>query len=600
MGRFFKNLSIRFKVWIMMGFFLLDLVVGFVFFSIVLSGMVRQVQARITMETTYAGYLTAQIDLNNYVVIQDPMKVGEFEKNMTLIAQNSEQISKDIQQLGIDLPELEKLPELSKQYHKLFQNFVQKEKTKENQTLFIDQSNKVEKQVTQIFEKLKKQFNEVVFSRMKKVVGTVTVVFSITFLISLLFGWLVLRSITVPVQVMLERFSAISGKKEQGEEMDLSVHIQVEHQDELGKMALLVNGFLSRLNRDFRKLGQIIKETENSGMSMVRSAQEETREIQNIENSMKHISENVEDQTSGVEQVSSTLEEMVRNIDHIATNIEKQAASVNESAGTIEEMSRNIEHITKNSVKTKETSKQLSLVARDGGDAVKKSMFAIREVAEYSNQILKLLKLITDIARQTNLLAMNASIEAAHAGDAGKGFAIVADEIRRLSENTNKSAREIQGVVNTIVEKIDVSANLSERAEMGLEKIVSFAAQTETIIVELNMMMEEQNVSTKDILNSTQTLVQLTEEIRLAMSEQKYGVDEFGVTMNNLKDLFVESRDEINQHLAGVDHLVQLVSQTETVIQQNQLQMMEMSALLHQFKLAQGTKSSETGLKLVE
>jgi methyl-accepting chemotaxis protein len=411
---------------------------------------------------------------------------------------------------------------------------------------------------------------------------------------------LIIRSISIPLKGIMSRLPELL--KSEGKKVDLTKTIDVDYKNELGRIAIYVNRLMSQMNSDFGRVLEVAKRVSSSTGTLMGIAEDQAREAEIISASIGQIGMNVEEQTSGVEQVSSTLEEMSRNIDNIAGNITRQSSAVEESASTIEEMGRNIENITRISGQTKQISEQLNTVAKEGGDAVKESVHSIQDVAEYSNQILKLLKLITDIAKQTNLLAMNASIEAAHAGEAGKGFAIVAEEIRRLSDTTNKNAKEIQDVVVTMVEKIGNSVGLSEKAGEGLNRIMDFAKQTEETISQLNLMMEEQNSSNKEILRATESLVNITEEVQIAMEEQKAGVNEFSVTMNSLRELFMQTKDSIHSHLSSLGNLIDCIERMQTTVKENHSSFTELNLLLEQFKLEDKSEaeSEETSMQLVE
>ena len=275
-----------------------------------------------------------------------------------------------------------------------------------------------------------------------------------------------------------------------------------------------------------------------------------------------------------------------------------------ESASAIEEMSRNIESSTVTAGKTRGISKNLNSMANEGGKAVKDSISSIRTVSEYSQQILKMLKLITDISKQTNLLAMNASIEAAHAGEAGKGFAIVADEIRRLSENTNKNAKDIGEVVGTIVQKIEDSVKLAEKAGIGLDMIMAYSHQNVQSSTELNTIMEEQSHSAQEILHSIQDIVEITEEIRASMEEQKVGTNEFSETMRNLRDISLDSKESIGHHSESTDDLLSSFSTIKEIANANLTMIESLKELIGRFELDENPgeikDSDETSMKLVE
>lgn len=434
------------------------------------------------------------------------------------------------------------------------------------------------------------------FARLTSYFAVISTVLGIGIVAIVLIILLIARRLTKPIVGMTETLTDIAGG-----EGDLTRRIRVDSQDEVGKLAENFNQFIGHLNDDLVAVEKASSRMK-TGADRSRELMEQSvsRNIDVIQASITKIDSQTENSTSGIEELTATLEEMARNIDSIMTTMTRQASAVEEGASSIEEMVRNIENTTNLSKKSHEISGNLNGVASEGGQAVKNSIRSIRDVAEFSQQILKLLGLITNIAKQTNLLAMNAAIEAAHAGEAGKGFAIVADEIRRLSEDTNKNARDIGEVVSTIVGKIDESVKLSERAGVGLDTITAYSQQNVQIISQLSLAMTEQNNGAKEILKATQELVKITEEVKVSMTEQKHATDEFGSALRSLRDLSLDSKENIKKHLDNLGELVAVQDEFRTIVLENQTEAEKLHKLVEKFKLSDASETEKTGLKLVE
>lgn len=381
-------------------------------------------------------------------------------------------------------------------------------------------------------------------------------------------------------------------------EGDLTRRIETSSQDEIGNLANHFNALLARLNHDLSKVDQSAQNLKDGSTSARQRMEEGSEHLTLITRSIGNIARQTENAASGIEQLTATVEEMARNIDSLMNSMSRQAASVEESASSIEEMARNIEQTAGMAEKTKDISKNLNQVAQEGSSAVNNSMTSIREVSEYSRQILKLLSLITNIAKQTNLLAMNAAIEAAHAGEAGKGFAIVADEIRRLSEDTNKNARDIGEVVGTIVSKIDESVKLSEKAGIGLEMITAYSQQNVKVISQLSLALSEQKNGAQEILKSTEDLVRITEEVKLSMTEQKKATDEFSHALADLRDEVIQNKDHLIEHSSSTAQLQGLIEEIRDQGLKNQENAEQLGHLVSRFKLDRNAEDEPTGLAL--
>ncbi|MGC8771347.1 MAG: cache domain-containing protein [Brevinematia bacterium] len=414
---------------------------------------------------------------------------------------------------------------------------------------------------------------------------------------SALIIWLVGR---YPIRFLMKNLDNVKGKiyniVSGTEKADLTKRLEITSYDEIGEIASLVNSMFEKLNRDILNVKNTSELLTNSTDETSKIMEENIKQnIKNIEKTIKDVRGFIENSASGIEELTATVEEMARNIDSIANSMIRQASAVEESASSIEEMVRNIDNTASLSTKTKDISVNLNNVSLEGSKAVKESISSIKEVSEYSQQILKLLGLISNIAKQTNLLAMNAAIEAAHAGEAGKGFAIVADEIRRLSEDTNKNARDIGDVVSSIVSKIDESVKLAEKAGVGLDMITAYSKQNVDIISQLNIAMQEQSNGAKEILKATQELVKITEEVKVAMTEQKHATDDFSKALIDLRDISISMVESVQNHSESLTSLSMAVEKIRTSIELNRKQAEELKKVVENFIL----KEEDTEVKSI-
>ncbi len=429
---------------------------------------------------------------------------------------------------------------------------------------------------------------------------TITIILAVICILILPFIFLFTRRLIKPLKETIRSLKEISEGKG-----DLTKRIVLTRNDEMGDLAKSFNELISSLNEDLIQVGNItntVKDTSETSKDLMDRSIKPNLDI--IKETIQKLDTQSESSTSGIEELTATLEEVVRNIESIMNIMVKQASAVEEGASSIEEMVRNIENTTEMSNKTKDISQNLNSVSIEGSTAVKASVQSIREVAEYSQQILKLLGLISNIAKQTNLLAMNAAIEAAHAGEAGKGFAIVADEIRRLSEDTNKNARDIGDVVSTIVGRIDDSVRLAEKAGVGLDMITAYSGQNVQIISQLSVAIAEQNNGAKEILKSTQELVKITEEVKLSMIEQKDATYDFSGALNDLRNMSIDNKESTKKHIEAMNHLIKTIEQIKGNILDNADKTRALKQYLEKYVLQEKTSDKrneeKTGLKLVE
>lgn len=377
----------------------------------------------------------------------------------------------------------------------------------------------------------------------------------------------------------------------------------IKSKDEIGELETHFNRFIESLNRALLEVESVssdIKSSSDETADLIENSL--SNKVRGIKQGITNIGMQSELSLTGFSELTRTVNKIIASIASMAENMERQSSAVEESASSIEEMVRNIDNTATMTSRSSEISKNLNSVAHEGSEEVKNAIQSIKEVSDFSQQILKLLGLISNIAKQTNLLAMNAAIEAAHAGEAGKGFAIVADEIRRLSEDTNKNARDINDVVNTIVSRIEGSVTLAEKAGLGLDMITAYSQQNFQIITQLNVAMAEQNHGAKEVLSATEDLVKITDEVKAAMAEQKQGSNEFGLALSELRDLAQDNKQKVDVHMLEIDQLVTALDRISAIIVRNHQSSGKLRELVGQFVLSRDDKTDLeiTAVRLVD
>ena len=327
--------------------------------------------------------------------------------------------------------------------------------------------------------------------------------------LTLLFAWLLTNSITKPIANALEAAEAIA-------EGNLTRPITVDGEDEAGRLLLAMS-----------KMQEKLRDT-----------------LQRISGSATQLA-------SAAEELNCVTDESARGLTQQNNEIEQAATAVNEMTSAVEEVARN-------AVSTSEASKNATTSAGDGRDLVQETVSAIErmsadvqstasligDLANESRDIGKVLDVIRGLADQTNLLALNAAIEAARAGEAGRGFAVVADEVRALAHRTQQSTSEIERMIGSIQSgtehAVNSMRNSTERAESTLNIARGAGLSLETInnaIVEIN----ERNLV-----------------IASAAEEQAQVAREVDRNLVNIRDLSVQSATGASQTSAASNELSRL------------------------------------------
>ncbi len=340
--------------------------------------------------------------------------------------------------------------------------------------------------------------------------------------LTFLFAWLLTRSITQPIDQALKAAEQIA-------EGDLTHTVKVDGTDEAG-----------RLLQAMLKMQQKLRDT-----------------LQRISGSATQLA-------SAAEELNSVTDESARGLQQQNNEIEQAATAVNEMTSAVEEVARN-------AVSTSEASKSATASASDGRDLVQETVSAIERMssdvqstatlignlAEESRDIGKVLDVIRGLADQTNLLALNAAIEAARAGEAGRGFAVVADEVRALAHRTQQSTSEIERMIGSIQggteQAVDSMRNSTERAEstLNIAKGAGLALDTiNTAVIEIN----ERNLV-----------------IASAAEEQAQVAREVDHNLVNIRDLSVQSATGASQTSTASNELARLAVDLNGLVARFQL-----------------------------
>ncbi|MDR2150595.1 MAG: methyl-accepting chemotaxis protein [Spirochaetaceae bacterium] len=368
--------------------------------------------------------------------------------------------------------------------------------------------------------------------------------------------------ITKPLVEMIATFKYLG-------EGDLTKTIAINSKDEIGEIAQVFNTTVERIKnlvftikKQSIALFDIGNELSTNMTETAAAVNQITANIQSIKGRIMH-------QSESVAETGATMEQITGNINKLNGQVNVQSASVAQSSSAIEQMLANIQSVTQTLIKNADNVKKLMEASEVGKAGLEEVSSDIKEIARESEGLLEINAVMENIASQTNLLSMNAAIEAAHAGEVGKGFAVVADEIRKLSENSGEQSKTIAAVLTKIKESItkitdstESVLNKFEAIDIGVRLVSS---QEENII----SAMEEQGSGSKQILEAIGHLHTATQIVKGSSDEMQVGSKQVIQESHNLSIVTDEITNSMHEMASGADQINSAINKVNTISSQN-------------------------------
>ena len=350
---------------------------------------------------------------------------------------------------------------------------------------------------------------------------------------------------------------------------DITGRFYIKKHDEIGRLMIDFNTTMDKVAGMINSLIHESGAMQHVGDDLYHNMAETASAINEISANVESVKRQAITQAGSVQKTGDVIESIIDSIQRLDKEIAIQAKSVSHSSAAIEEMAANITSITRTLEKNNNLIKEMYAMTSEGKKGARTANSVVTQIAERSDSLLEASLVIQNIASQTNLLAMNAAIEAAHAGETGKGFAVVADEIRKLAEESNEQGKQIGGVLKESIEIIHTLITAGNGAEQTFDKVYELATQISEQEEFITQSMQEQLGANKEVLAAIKEITETTGTVKADSSEMLSGSGEVAKEMNKLDGLTQVITNSMDEMSAGAIQINNAVMEVNDLVQKN-------------------------------
>jgi len=410
----------------------------------------------------------------------------------------------------------------------------------------------------------------------------VTIIGLMVLVLTLLMGTFLRIKITKPLKTVTQRLKNLATT--QG---DLDFRLNQNQKNEWGELALWFNKFMDKLQEILVNMAEITFKNNNLGKTLNQASKQSAESVSGINRRIHALDAGSQTLDSSIQNASSAVEEIIQSIKSLSNQVETQFTAIQQSSSATEQIMSSVKSVAGIAQNRLSGMESLVNLIQSGGEKVRLTSEIVQQIQETANDMVEMIDLINNISTQTNLLSMNAAIEAAHAGDSGKGFAVVAEEIRKLAEDTGENAQRIGEGLKSTIDKIHKATDAGKESETALSTINQEVDQFSLALKDVSSSMTELSQSGSEILRSMETLIQSGEILRQASMEMNTGSQETLQSLMDIKQVSASNLESISRVAHRSDQLSKASLQVSAFGNQNRYNNTLLESQINRFTLKQ-------------
>jgi methyl-accepting chemotaxis protein len=366
---------------------------------------------------------------------------------------------------------------------------------------------------------------------------------------------------------------------------NLAKRMIVKVDDEIGRLALSFNKAINNLQDTVKSMNSLSVHNQGLSRDLSENVEQTISVITEINNGINLINDDTEHLTHNIVASKAALEQILDNNKSLADQINNQASSVEQTSASVEEMTASIKSVAKITEEKKKAADKLVSVTMTGGEKVNTTTDIVNQISRSIDDMLNLITVINNVASQTDLLSMNAAIEAAQAGDAGKGFAVVADEIGKLAESTSENALNISQTLKSVVDKIKEALTAGKESGQAFAEITAGVKEVADAFSEISLSTDELANGSREILNATNDLLKSTEEIRSDSTQMQRGSEEIRNIITEIQEISANNLIGVKSINTKSNNIYDSIDKISHLIIQNSDNAEEMQSAINKFEI---------------